>query len=292
LVEAGVQLRREGKDLEALDEFQRANALAPRPRILAQIALAEQALGRWVAAENHLQAALASQEDAWIRDHRAELEQALATIARHLGLLTVETNATDAELWIDGTRRGPLPLSAQRVASGSVRIEVRRPGGDPVERTVDVAAGTELTEHVEFVVPTPAEEHGAERPPPAPVAAHRDHRRRESSLTPAWVMLGGAGVLLAGALAAQVIHETAAAHYNDDSLCFYGDLSRDERCGAYRGRAEAAQTLAVLGYVGAGVLGSASVLLFVTLPSSPRTTGTTGAGPSARYVGLELRGEL
>jgi hypothetical protein len=103
-------------------------------------------------------------------------------------------------------------------------------------------------------------------------------------------MLGGAGVLLAGAIAAQVIHETATAHYNDDALCFYGDLSRDERCGAYRGRAETAQTLAVLGYVGAGVLGGASVVLFVTLPSSPRTTGTTTT--SVRSMGLEIRGEL
>ncbi|HEX3697716.1 MAG TPA: tetratricopeptide repeat protein [Polyangia bacterium] len=46
-ISKGVVLRRQGKDEEALEFFQRANKLAPSPRAKAQIGPAEQAIGRW-----------------------------------------------------------------------------------------------------------------------------------------------------------------------------------------------------------------------------------------------------
>ena len=48
LIKQGVELRAKGKDAEALVLFQKAYAATPSPRALAQIALAEQALGRWI----------------------------------------------------------------------------------------------------------------------------------------------------------------------------------------------------------------------------------------------------
>jgi Tfp pilus assembly protein PilF len=62
----GVQLRQAGNDDEALAEFRRADQLMPSPRTKAQIALAEQALGQWVAAERDLRAALSTADDPWI----------------------------------------------------------------------------------------------------------------------------------------------------------------------------------------------------------------------------------
>src|SRR5262245_7061850 len=58
LIKSGVSLREQGKDEAALREFQRAHELSRAPRALAQIALAEQALGRWIDAEAHLEEAL------------------------------------------------------------------------------------------------------------------------------------------------------------------------------------------------------------------------------------------
>jgi hypothetical protein len=47
LVRKGVDLRREGRDQNALETFRKANQLASTPRTVAQMGLAEQALGRW-----------------------------------------------------------------------------------------------------------------------------------------------------------------------------------------------------------------------------------------------------
>ena len=48
LIEEGIALRTEGRDEEALGKFVESYELAPAPRTLTQIALAEQALGRWL----------------------------------------------------------------------------------------------------------------------------------------------------------------------------------------------------------------------------------------------------
>ncbi len=54
ILRKGNELRRVGRDREALAEFQRAARIANTARVNAQIALAEQALGLWVEAETHM----------------------------------------------------------------------------------------------------------------------------------------------------------------------------------------------------------------------------------------------
>ena len=56
LIQHGIELRRAGKNGEALSEFQKAYAIAPTPRAQAQIALALHALGDWLGAERGLDA--------------------------------------------------------------------------------------------------------------------------------------------------------------------------------------------------------------------------------------------
>src|SRR5947209_3601580 len=75
-IRRGVDLRKQGRDMDALEEFRKAYAAARSPRALAQIALAEQALGRWVDAESDLDQALASKSDPWIRKNVATLNGA------------------------------------------------------------------------------------------------------------------------------------------------------------------------------------------------------------------------
>src|SRR5450432_505854 len=81
LMRQGIELRRAGRDQDALDLFQRAERVAPSPRGLAQIGLAEQALGRWVAANRHLGSALKNQGDPWIARNHAKLEKAARAVA-------------------------------------------------------------------------------------------------------------------------------------------------------------------------------------------------------------------
>jgi hypothetical protein len=73
LIKHGNDLRRKGRDRDALAEFQRAAQINETPRVTAQMALAEQALGLWVEAEGHLTKALGHERDPWIAKNRAVL---------------------------------------------------------------------------------------------------------------------------------------------------------------------------------------------------------------------------
>jgi len=165
LILQGLQLREQGKDFDALGLFERAHALAPSPRALAQRALAEQALGRWVLAELHLREALATTGDPWIAQHRTALDGALAVIGEHLGHLQVNGGVAGAELRLDGRLVGRLPLSApMRVVVGRPLLEVTLAGHYPVRREITIKAGSLSTETIELV-PVPA----------LPPAAEREH---------------------------------------------------------------------------------------------------------------------
>src|SRR6185436_19818337 len=89
IIARGVHLREQGKDEEALAEFRRAFAVAPTAKARAQMALAEQALGMWVAAEEHLKKALEEEKEPWIARNRGALTQAVRTIEQHLGTIVV-----------------------------------------------------------------------------------------------------------------------------------------------------------------------------------------------------------
>src|SRR4051812_26268689 len=71
LIAQGLALRRDGKPSEALELFRRAQALAPSPRAVGQLGLAEASVQLWLEAETHLAAALAMSGDAWVRRNRA-----------------------------------------------------------------------------------------------------------------------------------------------------------------------------------------------------------------------------
>jgi hypothetical protein len=106
----------------------------------------------------------------------------------------------------------------------------------------------------------------------------------------AWGTLGAAGAVLGAAIAAQIVNQVNAVHYNDDQQCLRPNLgTRDEQCGPYRWRAETAQTFAYIGYAGAGAFGVASAVLFLTAPAPPRKPKASGiwfdAGPDRVLFG-------
>src|SRR6185436_867581 len=102
LLKQGVELRGQGKDAEALEVFRRAHAASPSPRAKAQIALAEQALGRWLDADRDLADALSSPTDPWIRQHAAALEQSRKEIGKHIGALSLEGGVPGAQVFLNG----------------------------------------------------------------------------------------------------------------------------------------------------------------------------------------------
>jgi PEGA domain-containing protein len=290
-VEQGLELRRQGRDAEALALFRQAYDARPVPRTMAQIALAEQALGKWVDAERDLELALAVKDDPWISNHRETLLKALDTIRKHLATLDVKANTEGAELWVNGAKVGPLPVHSLRVPSGPVDIEVRSEGYDPLIWSIDLAPGQTASEDFQLrtpQAPAPSPRSGENQPPgsastsSAPLEAPTATGVSTKTAF-AWGTLGAAGAFLGGALVAQVIHEEQAANYDDDARC--SPMSREEQCGVYRGKAESAQLFANIGYIAAGAFGIGSAILFFVVPEKKKpaaadwrvNVGTSGA---------------
>jgi hypothetical protein len=150
LIRGGVDLRRHGNDARALELFQHAYSVRRSPRAAAQMGLAEQALGRWVAAFGHLREGLAAKDDPWIARNRITLSDAAARVAEHVGWLEIVGGSPGAEVRLDGIGRGQLPLNHSLVVTtGSVAIEITVPGRLPVQRTTVVRAGETTRESFE-----------------------------------------------------------------------------------------------------------------------------------------------
>lgn len=152
LIARGLELREQGKDLAALQRFQAAYDLTLSPRALAQCGWAEQALGRWAVAEEHLTEALSSDQDPWVHTRRATLEQSLAVIGQHLTDLRLYGGVAGAEVRLDGKLLGNLPLEkAMRVEPGKSMLEVSLDGYYPLQREITLRAGGLATESIELV---------------------------------------------------------------------------------------------------------------------------------------------
>lgn len=96
LIAHGNDLRRLGRDAEALAEFRRAWDLSHGAHARAEVGLAEAALGRWAEAAADLDAALAT-ADGWIAEHRAVLEGVRALAWRHLGAVEPRGNVPETQ---------------------------------------------------------------------------------------------------------------------------------------------------------------------------------------------------
>ncbi len=137
----GMQLRVEGRHVEAAAVFRDIYAQTREPRALARQGLAEAAAERWVEADEHLRAALGYATDAWINTNRQNLARDLGLIEGHLGALEVR-GPSGAEVRVNGVARGTLPLAAPlRVLAGPVSVELRAAGYTPATRDVTVTAG-------------------------------------------------------------------------------------------------------------------------------------------------------
>jgi hypothetical protein len=141
LIHRGVELRKKGRDGDALELFRKAFDLGGSSKAEAQMGLAEQALGEWAHASTHLKEALAG-SDPWITPHRATLDEALAVVRQHLGSLVLSGGVDGAELALDGERLGVLPWHGPiELEPGEHRLEVTRQGYQPFAARPIVSAG-------------------------------------------------------------------------------------------------------------------------------------------------------
>ncbi|MDO9021811.1 MAG: hypothetical protein Q8S73_44885 [Deltaproteobacteria bacterium] len=302
LLRRGVQLRQEGRDEAALREFDAASRLSHEPRITAQIALAEQALQRWLDADRHLREALSAGGDVYIARHRAVLEGALRDVDRHLASVLVTGGTPGAEVWLNGEHVGTLPMQdAAQVSPGDVALEVRAAGHATTTRNLTVAAGETLREEVASSN-RPAERSRSALRVTAPLAARPPALAPPSGSargTAGWVLLVGGVALTAGGMAGLVVADVNATSFNSNRLCrvdpstnlVWGGLD----CMSDYDAGSTARVVGIIGLAGGAVSLIAGIIILATAPSrqSPHEAANSfscGQGPGS--IGIECGGRF
>jgi PEGA domain len=289
LVQRGIDLRRTGQEVAALNVFEDALVRSPTStRVKVHLAATHQALGQWVEAERYLSEALSATDDPYIHRHRATLEKAYDFVDRRLGSLDVVGGPEGAELMLSGRPIGQLPLSAPvRVPIGSYLLEVRKEGYYSISRPIAMGGGSLLRESVTL----------ARREGPAPAWT------AETSVTPSevdaargnlhWITwtLGGAGIGAAAVSAiAFGIREKHASTWNGDG-CLQPGLTRGQVCPDELESGRNAERWGIGTGILSGVLlggAAASLLLERRAPSEGSNLALDGCGVegmSARCFG-------
>ncbi|HVT10232.1 MAG TPA: hypothetical protein VHO67_22385 [Polyangia bacterium] len=311
LIKEGIALRRQGDDAGGLEKFQQAYEAQQTPRTLAQIALAEQALGRWAAAHDHLAAALDARSDPWISRNQAALTRALNDIQPHVGRLEVLGGPAGAEVRLNGVSAGSLPLPrALTVATGSVLIEIAAPGFHAAQRSTIVRAGQITRESFDPLTPVaqttadaiPPTPHVASEPSSgAPAAAGVNGGTVEGQsgaarplqdanepsrlrLGAKWIA-GGIGVAaLVGGTISYVLHRSSASEFGRDCALDAHDVPvstnptvRQSTCDDRRDRYETEYRWSIIGFATGAVFAAAGVVLWLTEPNNSEADATRTA---------------
>lgn len=279
----GDSLRAEHRDAEALALFQELHARAQEPRALAQIALTEVSLSRWLDAEAHLIEALTALRDPWVMRNRPSLLATLETLRAHIGTLVVSCDVETAEVWIDGRRAGPVgaPL---HVLAGQVSFEVRAEGRPTTARSLSVEANATVRAEVRFSVGAPLSTVSSTTTDPSSGSSSIAPGTTgtvssiNASPTPAaviqissgstqrslgWASVGTGAALVIGGVAAWFLGSAATDAYNNDATCpGVGAPSQSDACASTQRTAETLEPIAwAAGGVGLALVVTGSVLV-------------------------------
>ncbi|MBK6533840.1 MAG: PEGA domain-containing protein [Deltaproteobacteria bacterium] len=272
-------------------------------------------MGRWVIAEEHLLAALAT-DDRWVRHHRSTLQAALEAVRGRVSDLTVTCNVSGATLRVNGVPSGTLPRATPlRVPSGPVVLDVMAEGHDPHRQTVQVTSGTSRVEVTlvaeaapvaappRVVVPTAVVAQTAVVAPPviaAPDATARGIAPRpieapSGSALPALRVtafaLGGVG--LAVGVAGLVLRNGAASSFATAG-CGTDSLSAQPAgCQSDYDTTQSMQAVEIAGFIGGGVFAAVGVVLTLVRPAAGRDGATAwGCGRGPGTLGLSCGGRF
>jgi hypothetical protein len=264
LVQQGIELRRAGKDQEALAAFQAAAEREPGSmRTKLHLAAAHQALGHWQDADTLLREALRAEDDPYVQRHRATLEKAAEFVGRRMGTLDV-TGTAGAEVRVNGKAQGTLPLSAPlRMPVGSYTLEVRLEGHYSVSRPVAITSRGITRESFELAQLDKSSGSWSGTGPGL------DADRGAGS--PSWLTwsLTGASALAAGAsVVALIVREQHAERWNSDD-CLAPGRTRGDVCRAELNSGQDAERVAYITGGAALLLGTGALVSWaLQAPSS------------------------
>jgi PEGA domain-containing protein len=259
LLTQGIELRRDGKDAEALVLFRQAADLDPdSARAQAHLGVTNQALGRWLSAETYLKDALSHRGDPYIERHRSALEKALEMVKDHIGSLAVDGGPAGADVSLNGRSIGRLPLVSQPVAVGSYLMEVSLGGHYSVSRPINVAKRALTRETVELVPYAKGDLAAASAAAasgggmaamlggPAPAQGQDTFEKTFPSWVP-WTLGAASAASAVVSTVFWVKREQHAERWNDDSVCRNEPgVTREELCGEEYDDGQQAQTIALV----------------------------------------------
>jgi hypothetical protein len=202
MITRGLELRREGKSVEALEMLQRAHAIAPSPRSLGQLGLVELSLDHWSEAEDHLAASIVTDQDPWVHKNRALLDQALSLAKSHVGQIAL-SGPDGATVTIGGKIIGTLPHAQPvRVGEGTAIVTATAPGFKQFILSVPVQAGMETPLKIALDpvdVRPPAPSNSAPVSPPSPTPSATPSPTPELSTHYSWRTWTGGTLVGVGA---------------------------------------------------------------------------------------------
>ena len=271
-----MRLRQEAQDEQALATFQRAALLGRDGRVLAQIAFAEQAIGRWADSYVHLREALADVANPWVQERKGMLQEELKKIEANVGRLEVRTNVAVSKLSIDGKPVDVSHLSEPFIVpTGSVVVSAEAAGYLPTTRHVPVYAGS--LSRAELVLVN------------EPTVSQRAASPSEPRLSrnPTWLYVAGAGALVSIASVGPWVRGENLYQELEEN-CSQSDSCSDhyEEDEKKVGRLDAAHNALLYGGLSVAAVSTAAYFLFPR--REQRTSVTAWALPSS--FGLSARG--
>jgi len=308
LIREGVQLRAHDKAAAALPVFEKAYQISRTPRTAAQLGLCELELGAFVAAERHLNEALAGPEHPWVKKNKATLKKSVETARASIGELALIVSPPGAEVLVNHKPvEGAQPGAPLRLDKGLVDLEVRAPGYEPAHDTITVVGG-KTEQRTITLVPEAKPALALTAPPPATDAAAlgtvpppaREHRTQWIA---AWITGGAAaGALVFGTVEALAANSKSNA-FNGHTGVMNGVVYQDcgtaqltPACKSLKDDYGQALTLSIVGFAAAGALAATSSVLFVrSWPGhGAERDGTARAlacvpDPVARGLGCSVR---
>lgn len=196
LIRQGVELRRQGDNVKALEKFEAAYRMSHTPRASAQVGLCQLALSNWTSAEEFLAVALEARSDEWVSRYRQTLEESLDEARRHLAVLAVEGTPAGANVTAGTKYAGQLPSTGNLyLPPGLLTVRVSHDGFNDAVHDVELRTGSPTTlainlapKSAEDVSASPTPESGG---PPSTPESSADNRSDRSHY---WWWVGAAAV--------------------------------------------------------------------------------------------------
>lgn len=212
LVDQGNSAYAKGSFDDALSAYRAAYQAYPSPKILLNLAQAEQAKGRPDLAAGHYEEFLASGNVGPKDPQRSLAQNRLAVLQREISQLVFEEQAPDTTLRVNGGLPSPLPGDHLWVVPGRHELVFERSGHEPMVLDLQVGGGSRIPLRVALrplaptsggvaSVPAPPPPDLRPPPPPPPVSVETP-APTESGGTKWWLWIGLGVVVVAGAAVA------------------------------------------------------------------------------------------